>query len=221
MIEVNKRSLSAFILLQILAAIALVFALFATYDEGQTVLKSNTKDFNFVQMQADDLKFSFSTHSKNNLLKACFDAMNSFLALASDVKSNQDRAKICAIKANEIIAEEPNMSLAWVVVADSLAINGSYSEVEKKLLLSRNGSPNEGWLARARLVVLLKASEHIDLTKSALFESDASVVFSSHSGARWFVNIWKQNVSARPAIESAVASAERKEQNTFMRGLRL
>lgn len=220
MTNLSKRGLLAFMLLQILAVFALVFALFAVYDEGQAVIKSNAKNFSFMQMQADDLDFSFSTLSKNRLLKTCFDAMNSLLALASDDKSNQARANTCALKANEIIAEEPNMSLAWVVIADSLLARGLYNEIEQKLLLSKKSAPNEGWLARARLVVFLKASEHLNLAKSEVFISDAGVVLGDRDGAQWFAKHWTRNEIARPAIENAVALAERSEQNTFMRMLR-
>lgn len=216
----TKRGLLAFTLLQIFAVIALFSAFSAAYNEAQVVLKGNAQSFNLVQMQADDVDFSLSTASKNTLLKTCFDAMNSVLALASDVKSNQDRANICAQKANEIIAKEPNMSLAWVVLADSMIVNGRYSEIEGVLSLSKNSAPNEGWLAQARLVVFLKASAHVDLAKNEVFKNDVNVVLTDRIDTQWLARQWSLNEIARPAIETAVALTGRKEQNRFVRMLR-
>lgn len=204
-------------LLQLVAFVCLMLAVFVAIDEGAAFIKINSKNFNVQQIQKNDLRSSFSTFSINGSLKTCFNSMNSMHALLSDNQTNLTRAQICSELANEILNQNPTIALAWLVAADAQALEGRFQNSVSGLQTSHGIAKREGWLSKARLTVWLKLSDKVALEEQITFLSDVELNFLSRTETIWLARRWKQYDAARPAIELELVRATPRHQRLFLR----
>lgn len=176
--------------------------------EAESVVEYNSRTFATENMGVAQISQSISTFSKNNVLKACFEAMNSFEALRSDMEERLYQARLCASQAKLALEKNPTMSLAWVIIADSQILEGLEHNALKSLERSLVLAPNEGWLSKTRLHVSLKLSDQLLVEKEDMVLRDMVVLARSRENIDWIAQRWKHFEFARPTIEVAVSKAD-------------
>lgn len=183
------------------------FATYVAFIEAESVVEYNSRTLVNEEIDVAQISQSISTYSKNNVLKACFEAMNSFEALKSGIEDRLILARQCASQAKLALENNPTMSLAWVVIADSQVLEGLENDALRSLENSLVSAPKEGWLSKTRLHVSLKLSDQLLLEKEDMVLLDLIVLAKSRENIDWIAKRWKHYKFARPTIEVAVSKA--------------
>lgn len=166
------------------------------------------------------LEPGLSFESQEMVLDDCYSASLSLLARASPTPVRAKLIDRCQEIAGQITAATPSHGYAWFVAAALAAESGDGALLNSALLRSHRSSPNELWLAEAR--VTLGELHLASLGSEALagHDRDVSSVVSSNRLSPEMAELYIGNEGFRGRVNELLAALPTNVQRRFISQVR-
>ncbi len=137
--------------------------------------------------------------------------------LATQIELN-DHMAVCAQRFETALDRMPTSGLAHLGLAFVAATQGDRANAQRRLNLSRQFSPHEGWLAERRFILATELFP--DQVGPPEFRADIATLLTSQSGAELVSAFYRLHQGLRPVISAAAGTAKASDQQRFLNLLR-
>ena len=197
-------------------------SLYSLSREMGVFLNLPSKDREITIAAAEErLPNTLSSFSSNMLLQECYKSLNGvYSLLLAPTEQRVAHFKHCRDRALGITAYHPTMGLGWLVAA--LASSRLEDEAAFQTYFSRSYdvAPNEGWLARRRILVLINRQIEVSEQNLEVMKLDFFAIMSGEGGVSWTANIYARNSSLRSIITEQADQMEDRKKKAFLRELK-
>jgi hypothetical protein len=171
-------------------------------------------------LESGVLRPGLSFDSEELVLEDCAVAMRSLLLRASPTERRRQVLSNCLAIADGIVAGAPGMAHAWLVGARAAAELGDDAGLASRLATGRERSPNEGWLAQARVALAEDNIARLQPSDLAGHRNDIAVLIAGNRFADAVIARYLREPGFRDRVRAALETLPTKVQRRFLDRLR-
>jgi hypothetical protein len=174
-----------------------------------------------VSLAAGTDDYGFSIGSRQRFLFECRDAMVSLFARVQTSQVRNNLNQTCLSASDEIVAEQPTFSVAWLTGALAASQISDWSGFNRRLVNSQRTGSAEQWIAEIRLNLAEQYYEKLEDAAKAGTEADMVLLTDTDSGLLQLARLWVRVPTSRVRVTEVVDRAPEVSREKFLRRVRL
>ncbi len=211
-------SLSLLVLVSLLLAASAGHALIL---EASCVVGASQSDIERVQrLASQDRDLALSDQCTQAVLEDCFVAIGSVYGRAAGLETRNQLLDTCERLSGQILIRAPAHAYAWLIDATVAGERSDWERMRHGLILSRQASPNLGWLSRRRFAIGEQHYAELDEAGRDSHLRDIAVAVQSVDGRQQVALYYSRRPHTRDRIAEAVDTLSSEQQNAFLSAVR-